>query len=89
MKYFLRVMVTLSILVIVLSIFKLWDTYTSLKYEVEEPLVMSKNSGEIGVKSQWLHTLIFWLWLLLGYAVAVAILCIKLANNHKNKSINN
>ena len=45
-------MVTLSILVIVLSIFKLWDTYSSLKYEVEEPLVMGKNSGEIGVKSQ-------------------------------------
>lgn len=66
MKLFLYFLIFLSIVIIGWVSYNLFNVYTSLKYEVEEPIAMSKAVNEIVTnKELYLKNLIFWLWLII------------------------
>lgn len=65
MRLILKSFIFLSIMIIVWASYKLLNVYTSLKYEIDEPVAMGKNVSELlKNKEHYLKDLIFWLWLI-------------------------
>jgi len=84
MKYLLKLLIVLSLLIISVVGYKLLDTYISLKYEVEEPIAMSKNISEIlKTKEHYINQLIFWLWIIIGIQIINIALFFKILTNNK------
>lgn len=67
MKLIVKILIVLSVAFFVLTILKLLDVYTSLKYEIDEPKAMNKISEALKDKEQYIRTLITWLWIILIY----------------------
>lgn len=66
MRLTIKIFIFLSIVIMVWVVYKLLGMYTSLKYEVEEPIAMGKEINELlKAKEYYLKDLIFWLWLIL------------------------
>jgi len=84
MRLILRVFIFLSIVIIVWASYKLLNVYTSLKYEVEEPVAMGKQVSELlKEKEHYLKDLIFWLWLIIVTQIADVIILFKVLAKSK------
>jgi hypothetical protein len=73
---FIAVLV-LSVLAMGFSAINLLDTYTSLKYEVDEPIAMGKSNEFIMNSKKHLTTIIIWLWVFAGYSITICAVSLK------------
>ena len=84
MKFFLALCIFLSLGVVGYVGYKLFNSYASLKYEVEEPLAMGKVSNEtINLKETYIQNVIFWLWFIIVIEVINVLLFSYLLLKHK------
>ena len=78
MKIFLRILSIISVAILIIAIVNLLGTYTSLKYEVEDPIAMDKAGEWLEDKRRNLNSLITWLWVISTYSIVIIVTCIKL-----------
>ena len=57
----------LTVIILMVVIWALINSYISLKYEVQEAKILSEVGAEVAVKENYLTERITWLWLLAGY----------------------
>jgi hypothetical protein len=63
MKKIFLILIIVSVLILCWSGLSLFNVYISLKYEIEEPLAMSKESTiSVKEKELYINDTIFWLW---------------------------
>jgi hypothetical protein len=64
MKLLITVYILVAVVMIAWAFFHLANVYVSLKYEVQEPIAMGKQSIDLlREKHRYLTDLIFWLWI--------------------------
>jgi hypothetical protein len=89
MKNLIKLFLIVTTLIIGYSILKLIDISTSFKYEVEQPLAMSKSNDFVIDKSHYLTQFMFWLCFFIFYCglsfVFVVYIYLKLKYNNQNK----
>jgi hypothetical protein len=85
MKIVIKILLVLSIGFFVLTVLKLLDAYTSLKYEIDEPRALDKISEAIKDKEQYIRMLIMWLWITLIY-ISLTIATLVWVITNKNRS---
>jgi hypothetical protein len=74
MKALFSIILAASTITLIIIVIKLFDLYTTLKYEIEEPIAMNKISNHIQEKSGYVCILIKWLWVTLGYIIITIVL---------------
>jgi hypothetical protein len=63
MKKIVLILIIVSVLILCWSGLSLFNVYISLKYEIEEPVAMSKESTiSVKEKELYINDTIFWLW---------------------------
>ncbi|SCC64468.1 hypothetical protein GA0116948_1326 [Chitinophaga costaii] len=77
MKIPFRMFIVVSIVFFVVIVLKLLDTYTSLKYEVDEPRAMNKVGEALNDKEKYLKAFITWLWVSLCYVVVTIVIFVR------------
>ena len=78
------VLLVISFLVFVFSMYQLWGAYTSLKYEVDEAIIIRKViTDDLRDKEKYLRALIDNLWILSSYSFISLIVIAFSLNNVK------
>jgi len=67
MKISLKIWLVISILLVLVSLYGVFNTRVSLTYEVYEPLAMGKVTDSLKEKEENYKAILFWLWILIGY----------------------
>ena len=68
MKISIKIWLVISSLLILISLYGIFNTQVTLSYEVYEPLAMGKASETLKARAEDLKSIIFWLWVIIGYA---------------------
>ena len=77
MKLFVRIWIILSVVFICVIILKIFDCQVSLKYEVDEPRIMSDDSESVRFKEGELQDKIRWLWITFSFILVSIFVSIK------------
>lgn len=72
-----NIWVVFSAILIFFIVLKLFDTYVSLKYEVDEVKAMGKISDALIDKEKYLKQIIFWLWTIGIYIITSFIIVLR------------
>lgn len=67
MKILVKTWLGISILLLLISIYGVFNTRVSMTYEVYEPLAMGKVSDVLKEKEASFKEILFWLWIIIGY----------------------
>ena len=87
MKFLIKLWIALSLIIIVALVYKLFDTYTSLKYEVEEPVAMGKTSEILEDRAYCLNQVIMWLWVITGIQIINIAVLFKVVTKVRERSL--
>lgn len=74
MKRSLKIWLVVSIFIVLIALYGVFNTHLSLTYEATNPV--DKVASVLQVKVAQSKTLLFWLWLIIGYVVANILLII-------------
>ncbi|MBB3188585.1 hypothetical protein [Microbacter margulisiae] len=74
MKRSLKIWLVVSIFIVLIALYGVFNTRLSLTYEATNPA--DKVASVLQVKAAQSKTLLFWLWLIIGYVVANILLII-------------
>lgn len=86
MKIVAKIFLIASFIILASLITKLVDAYISFKYEVEEPLAMGKDSGNILAVKQHIQSLINWIWIMIMYtfiSISVSVVVLMAKSNRQ------
>lgn len=67
MKIAVKTWLIISVLLLLISIYGVFNIRVSMTYEVYEPLAMGKVSDVLKEKEENLKEILFWLWIIIGY----------------------
>ena len=69
MRLILKFFFLISLVLLIFTGLALFDAYTSLKYEVDEPKAMQKISDALNEREKLLENHIIWLWIFFSYEI--------------------